>query len=373
MNNKNKYDDLDFVFGFSSILEKDQINYIYRGIFSQSIIVDILSLTEKNIVQASDHSKIKKKVYNLMVECLQNITKHQANFETTTVEQDGIFSIQNKGDRYYITTGNLIRNENINKLKSKIELVNQMTKDDLKNQYREQLREGKISDKGGAGLGFIDMARKSGNKLFFDFKTIDYEHSFFYFRLQISTDPSEPEIKDIAQGASLDHIAEIHKMLINNNIKLVYNNVFNEEKQNNLLSYLQSHLAKSVLTRDEIYNVMVEMMTNIIKHGAIDKKTGTGKDAIFFICERQQEFQLFSGNYINNEAIENFRAKLETINELDYFELNSLFRQRQNKEKNIGTGMIEMRLKSVRDWNFKFYPFDQNYSYFTLQITVNKD
>lgn len=371
-------EDLKFVFEFSKTLEKDNLNYIYRGLFSQSIIVDILSLTEKNIVKAHDPSKVKKKVYNLMVECLQNITKHQVEVENPELEKNGLFTIQYKGDRYYITTGNLIAKQHIKGLKNKIEEVNSLDKAELKKQYREQLMVGKISKQGGAGLGFIDMARKSGNKLYFDFKKIDDEYSFFYFRIQISTDPKEAAVKNCSTGASLKHVSDIHKTIIDKNIVLVYNNVFDEESQTNLLSYLQSHLAESVLSRREVYNVMVEMMSNIVKHGATDPNTGEGKEAIFYICEKINEYQLFSGNYIENNEVVSFKQKLETINYLDRQALDSLYKERTKKNKKPGDekqeiGMIDMRLKSIKRWDYHFHKSDKKYSYFTLQICVSKE
>ena len=40
-----------------------------------------------------------------------------------------------------------------------------MSPEELKVHYLEKLKTTELSDKGGAGLGMIDMARKSGNKL----------------------------------------------------------------------------------------------------------------------------------------------------------------------------------------------------------------
>ncbi|MCZ6898904.1 MAG: DUF6272 family protein, partial [Bacteroidetes bacterium] len=43
-----------------------------------------------------------------------------------------------------------------------------------------------LSEKGGAGLGFVDMARKSGHKLEFGFETMNDEFSFFSLKSVIS-------------------------------------------------------------------------------------------------------------------------------------------------------------------------------------------
>jgi hypothetical protein len=41
------------------------------------------------------------------------------------------------------------------------------------------LSNSEFSSKGGAGLGLIEMAKKTGNKLDYDFLQFDSEHSYF--------------------------------------------------------------------------------------------------------------------------------------------------------------------------------------------------
>ena len=48
------------------------------------------------------------------------------------------------------------------------------------------MKMGKLSAKGGAGLGFIDIARKSGNKLEYFFKEINSYSSFFILTTKVS-------------------------------------------------------------------------------------------------------------------------------------------------------------------------------------------
>ena len=56
----------------------------------------------------------------------------------------------------------------------------------LKQLYKEIIKGTEISDKGGAGLGFVDMARKSGNGLEYSFEKLDSEYSFFSLKSTIS-------------------------------------------------------------------------------------------------------------------------------------------------------------------------------------------
>ena len=78
-----------------------------------------------------------------------------------------------------------LKNENADLLKSRLEKINSLNEDELKAYYKEVLNNGMMSDKGGGGLGMIDIARKSGQKLAFDFQKVDDEYSFYSLNINI--------------------------------------------------------------------------------------------------------------------------------------------------------------------------------------------
>ena len=87
---------------------------------------------------------------------------------------------------YHVTTGNVIENDKIEELTAMLNHINGLDKEGLKQLYKSQMKEGRLSEKGGAGLGFIDIARKTGNKLEFHFLPIDESSSFFLLTSSIS-------------------------------------------------------------------------------------------------------------------------------------------------------------------------------------------
>ena len=76
-------------------------------------------------------------------------------------------------------------NSNTEKLKKKIDEINAMTKEELKSYYLESLKNTELSEKGGAGLGMIDMARKSGQKLDYRFDPLNDRFTFFSLMITI--------------------------------------------------------------------------------------------------------------------------------------------------------------------------------------------
>ena len=87
---------------------------------------------------------------------------------------------------FQVTTGNIIETGHVEEISSFLGKLNNMDCDSLDDLYKKQMREGIVSPKGGAGLGFIDIRRKTGNPLDYSFVKIDDETTFFIFTSTIT-------------------------------------------------------------------------------------------------------------------------------------------------------------------------------------------
>lgn len=173
---------MKYIFELHKTMLARNLILVYEGEFTQEITKSVLSMAERNMDSIGEESSIKRKVFNVMVECLQNIVKHNEE----DVNRAAIFMIGKQNDEYVITSGNTVKNESIDVLSDKLDKINSLDKDGLKTLYKEIIKSNGISEKGGAGLGFVDMARKSGNKLEYDFEKLDDEQSFFSLRTTIT-------------------------------------------------------------------------------------------------------------------------------------------------------------------------------------------
>jgi len=124
-----------------------------------------------------------------MVEALQNIVKHSDEAKdggsTDPGHHAAIFLIGHEQSQYSIMSGNPVKTANTGPLKAALEKINSLDKDGLKELYKEIIKNTSISEKGGAGLGFVDMARKSGEKLEWAFIPMNDEFSFFCLKVNI--------------------------------------------------------------------------------------------------------------------------------------------------------------------------------------------
>jgi hypothetical protein len=369
---------LGFIFKLFKAMQRDNLNYIYRGVFTDKITDNILALAETNLVKKEDPRALKRKVYNVMVEGLQNITKHQADIDQTVENNFGVFVLKKENLKYFITTGNLIENENIAALTAQIEQVNKLDELELKAYHRQVLVDGKISSKGGAGLGLIDMARKSGNKLLYAFEKVDEKYSYFYLHTEIpTTGAAQTNLSPKTSQGTIKYISALHKMLNEENVLIIFNSYFNQDSLMNLLSIIEKQMVEKLNMKKRIYHTMVEMFQNIIQHGDDYKQTPEGKAGLFYISETEQEYLLNTGNYISNKKIPILSAKLEHVNSLNFEELDDFYNNRLldfeiDTAKEAGLGIIDIRIKTDNKLEYNFLRIDDNYSFYTLRAKISK-
>ncbi|MFN8254772.1 MAG: SiaB family protein kinase [Bacteroidales bacterium] len=357
-------------------VENGDFEYIYRGSFTQTLTRKILSLAESNLQKLVDKSSLQNRIYFIMVEGLQNVTRHQDDVTGDTGDYSGIFAIQKKGSRYLITTGNLIVNSKVDSLKQRLERVNSLDREELKKLHREILSTGELSDKGGAGLGLIEMARRSGNKLLFDFEYVDLYWSYFYLQTEIPSRQEqgfevEPETID---NDSIKNIKSLNHLLSKKDILLNFNGNFNQNNILSLLSIIKGQMSMSSAAK-KVYYIMVEMLQNISKHGDNQEEFLEGNSGIFYLSQTDEEFILTSGNYVKNSKVEGFKQRLEFINELSEEELNDYFNkilldQSAVDPQKTGLGFIDIRLKCHRKLAFDFTEITDELTFFTLQTSI---
>jgi hypothetical protein len=179
---------LEFVYEFYKSMKAHEITLVYEGEITHQITKAFTSLTESNMAKEEESGTVQRKVFHVMVECLQNISKHADDFgpEDYLFAGRGIFMVSKRETEYTVTTGNAVDNSRVEETRVMLDHINSLTKEDLNELYKKQMKAGRLSEKGGAGLGFIDIVRKTGRKLDYHFLPITAQTSFFLLTSSIS-------------------------------------------------------------------------------------------------------------------------------------------------------------------------------------------
>lgn len=109
----------------------------YKGNVDSDVINQILDKVEDKMIMVNDQSKLRKKVYNVLVETLQNLYHHvdkvPEDYEDQMSDKFGILLVTKIDNGYKITTGNFVKSINVDKLKEKINKINKSVTKKLKN------------------------------------------------------------------------------------------------------------------------------------------------------------------------------------------------------------------------------------------------
>lgn len=170
-------------------METNKVVLSFKGDVTSELMSSILQIIEQRMDDMNEAPKLKKKVYNVLVECLQNLYHHIDEIPSDSakngIDRSAIFMISLNKNGYSITTGNYILTDRSDSFRERLDRINSLTKEELKDLYKEVLNSDGRSDKGGGGLGMIDIARKTGKKLNYEFAPLNDKYSFFSLNINI--------------------------------------------------------------------------------------------------------------------------------------------------------------------------------------------
>jgi hypothetical protein len=165
-------------------MSESEIFLEYNGHIDLPVIELLLKKLKKTKGFTALNKTTGKRVYAIVVECLENISKHPVLQSAKVTELDPHISIRNESDKIIITAGNPVPYEAKENLVSRLDQINFLDETGMKNLYENIITSESKQGESGAGLGLIFMALKSGNKLSYSFNPVN--NSYLYFEIQIS-------------------------------------------------------------------------------------------------------------------------------------------------------------------------------------------
>ncbi|MBK8498184.1 MAG: hypothetical protein IPL52_05075 [Flavobacteriales bacterium] len=184
---------LDRVHDLYDELERSRVMLSFKGELSADLISVILGLMERKLDAIEPDARARKRVFNVVVECLQNLYHHsgpsgsEGHAAVIAKDPHGVVMVAQVDKGYSVLTGNFMAGAEVDRLKSHLDRINSASPDDLREWYREKLVDGTYSAVGGGGLGMIDIARRSGGKLEYAFVPYDHDNAFFSLNVNVTT------------------------------------------------------------------------------------------------------------------------------------------------------------------------------------------
>lgn len=168
------------------LLNDDTILIEYEGLVDKKVLLDTLVQIEDILDDKNVGRQRKRKLINIAIETLQNLQLHAfPDGESYNVLPS--FYLTESKESINIVIGNLLLNEERSVLEDKLQKINSLNAEEVKFLYGVIMKQTvvKFSTKGGAGLGLIDMKKKSGNSLVYEFQELDHRVSYFSLKIQV--------------------------------------------------------------------------------------------------------------------------------------------------------------------------------------------
>lgn len=354
------------IFDFFKLLERDGLSFTYRGGFSNSVLAMATELIKNNMDE--EHARLRNKLSFLMIESFQNIARYADREGPGEPDPNSdFFMTRNIGASFYVISANLIDNDKIEQVKEKLDRVNTLDKKELNQFYREVLTNKQMNEKGGAGLGFIEMVRKTKGKLPYDFVKIDDEKSMFFMQIQLSN----PKVENRDEFVSIEDAKQIQKAVAEESILMMHKGSFSQDSVGPVLKMVEDNMMTMKLKiQKKIYHFLVEILQNISKHSYI---IDGDREGIFLMGMQGGHFNIGTGNFIANNKIDNLKAQLDEVNSLSIEELNSLYRKylrdgRDTETGSAGLGLIDLARETEEKIKYEFKKINDKYSFFSITV-----
>jgi hypothetical protein len=187
VNKDAEFFDLHFSRNVEAVRKQGELILAYDGVLNPETITRLEAEIESRIVEKGLAKLVVKKVFFICIESLQNMYIH--GHKDDAGAKHNFFILYETGREVKMIGANLIARNAIEKLRNHINKINSFDDPaDLKSYYLEHLENNELSDKGGAGLGFITIGMKSGNKLRTEYEKIDDSRSMFLMEVTINKD-----------------------------------------------------------------------------------------------------------------------------------------------------------------------------------------
>lgn len=172
------------------MLHDQGIIFCYSGYMTEAILSGIGQAIKQKMVLEETDTKTIRGVFSIFVEQMQNVIRYSAEREPDSAPEDsvlsyGLLTVGREEDAYFVICGNKVESGDVARLGDQLGAIREMDRDQLKAMYKQILKGETPEGSKGAGVGFVDIARKATRPIEFDFMDVDAQHAFFSLKAYI--------------------------------------------------------------------------------------------------------------------------------------------------------------------------------------------
>ncbi len=344
---------------------------LIQGYVSDSLTIPIISYVTESQV---DNRKSGKKLSFLVAESFQNIVRHgydESEENKIAKVKEGFFAMIKTDAEIIICSSNTIENSKVFELETGLKRLAQLDKESLKNEFIEVLSENKTTEGGGAGLGLIEIMRKTNSRLNYSFNPKDDQLSYINFDIFFN------ENKEIIESSQEIDTNALRDICLNENVLFLRKGLFNHESFIHLSAVLEQKANNETGESSKVlFYIFVELIQNIYKHGLANEEGEV--PGLFYVQEYEDHLYFHSQNLSSKENAKNTKERIDKLNSLSSQELLLLYKQRLTEQINFeesrsgDIGLIEILKESKNSLICNIISNSEDSCFLSITVKLNK-
>jgi hypothetical protein len=161
-------------------ITREGVMICFNGAFVHSIIEEIGSALRRYLEGSETKKGSAMDVFSVYIEQAQNVRNYLARKSfADAAHNNAIIVIGRRGEHYVVSSGNIVESTDVSALSARLDSLTRLDAEGLRRLFKEQLRATTRTEGGGAGMGLIEIARKSSETLQYAFHPVDERFRFF--------------------------------------------------------------------------------------------------------------------------------------------------------------------------------------------------
>lgn len=324
-------------------LSGDRLTFLYSGLFHDDHTARLITLGEEFLEHEGAEKSIRGKLAFIMVEAYQNIIRHRAPLSPELEQGAGrsMFLLRSMAHQHEVSAVNPVTASDAASLSAELERLRTLDLQQMKQVFLRGLQSDARTERGGAGLGLIEMARRSGHELHHAFGQLDGEHQVFALQALIG--------RAAEWRSDATAILGLHRSVVNEGISVLCRGRIAAGEQEVLLRIIERDLDDDRSGSEARTRAFLATAELLEKLGAADE------GPMIMLCRsgtvpRSGKVSLLVGVPLGNDAAKRLAMAVEEVNTLDAQGLQRRYRDillgRGEAADTLQLGLIELARRS---------------------------
>ena len=342
-------------------LAGDRLTFLYSGRFHDEHTARLITLGEEFLEHDGTDKSVRGKLAFIMVEAYQNIIRHRAALSEGMEPGSGrsLFVLRSRAAQHEVTAINPVVNADVRQLTTALEALRHLDLKQMKQVFLRGLQSDERTERGGAGLGLIEMARRSGHALQHSFAPLGADHQLFALRVLIG--------KAAAWQGTNEGAFSLHRTVVVNDISVLCRGHLASGEQEVVMRIIERDLDEDRQHSDARMRAFLAT-TELLENLGV-----RGEGPLTMLTRSTGKVALVTGIPLDTEAADRLTNAVREVNALDAQGLQRRYRDillgRGEIAGTMQLGLIDLARRSTAPLRLEHHTW-RNAPFLSLEVLL---